>query len=139
MPLLATQHTKAGAIAFAKFFELTIDWGYATTSTAYTKHYYEPSCITCKSIQLGLDKAASQKHRFIGGRMTITRAVSRPVRNVASAERSARVEYKLTSIEVVDRGGAFIDADPAVALKDQVWMKWLPGKGWIIAQMGPVT
>jgi hypothetical protein len=139
MPVLATRHTQAGAVAFAKFFELTIDWGYATTSTAYMKHYYEPSCVTCKSIQIGLDKAASQKHHFIGGRMTITRAVSRPVGNDGAAERSALVAYALTSIEVVDRHGTFVDADPAVTLKDQIWTKWLPGAGWVVVHIGPVV
>ena len=30
MPALATQHTPEGAVAFAKFFIQTIDWGFAT-------------------------------------------------------------------------------------------------------------
>ncbi len=77
MPLVATKHTPAGAVAFAKFFELTIDWGYATTSTAYMRHYYEPTCVTCKSIQLGLDRAAAKHRRFVGGRMAISSASSR--------------------------------------------------------------
>ncbi len=44
MPVLATKHTAAGAQAFAEFFIKTIDWGYATTSSAYMRHYFEQSC-----------------------------------------------------------------------------------------------
>jgi hypothetical protein len=137
MPVLATQHSAAGAVAFAKFFELTIDWGYATTSTTYMKHYYEPSCVTCKSIQLGLDNAAAKHRHFVGGRMTITRTDGCPLDGTKHAEQCELVVYRLTSVEVVARNGDFVDADPAMELKDQIWLRWRTG-GWTVVEMGPV-
>ena len=41
MPVAATKHTADGAKAFAEFFIKTIDWGYATTSSAYMRHYFK--------------------------------------------------------------------------------------------------
>ena len=137
MPLAATKHTAAGAVAFAKFFELTIDWGYATTSTAYMKHYYEPGCITCKSIQLGLDNAGAKHRHFLGGRMTIVRTRRCAVGGVKRAEYCELVVYRLTSIEVLSRNGDFVDADPAMELKDQIWLRW-GSHGWTVVEMGPV-
>ena len=48
MPLEATQHTARGAQAFAAFFVKTIDWGYATVSGAYMRHYFATTCMSCR-------------------------------------------------------------------------------------------
>src|SRR4051794_15205328 len=74
VPLEATQHTGRGAQAFAEFFIKTIDWGYATTSSAYMRHYFTKSCIGCRSTAEALDKAARAKHHFVGDRFTLDSA-----------------------------------------------------------------
>jgi hypothetical protein len=136
MPVLATKHTPAGAVAFAKFFELTIDWGYATTSTAYMKHYYEPSCITCKSIQLGLDNAAAKHRHFVGGRMTIMRATDHGATHTYGAQRSVLVTYQLTSTTVLGPDGSVVDGDHARMMKDEVFLRWT-GSVWRVVEMVP--
>jgi hypothetical protein len=138
MPLLATQHTRAGAVAFAQFFELTIDWAYATTSTTYMRHYYTHSCVTCRSIQLGLDNAAKKGRHFIGGRMTITNAVDKGVDTRYGAERRVSVTYRLTAVEVVDKSGRFVDGGPAVTMDDNVWLSWISGR-WMAVELGPAA
>ncbi len=71
LPVAATRHTADGAKAFAEFFIKTIDWGYATTSSAYMRHYFEPTCIGCASVRSGLStRPASSDRHFIGGRIS---------------------------------------------------------------------
>jgi hypothetical protein len=137
MSLEATQHTPAGAIAFAKFFELTIDWGYAVTSTAYMKHYIQPTCVTCKSIQIGLDNAAAKHRHFIGGRLSISTALDRGPGGPYDAERSVDVTFRLPSVEVVDSSGAFVNGDPAFTMKDRVYVRWV-GSGWTVVEIQPM-
>lgn len=138
MPSLATQHTPAGAVAFAKFFELTIDWAYATTSTAYMRHYYEPSCVTCRSIQQGIDDAAKKHRHFVGGRMKLLAAVDRGRDNHYGAQRRAQVSYRLSAIEVVNKSGGFVDADPALTMTDEIWLVWHVDH-WTVMEMGPTS
>lgn len=139
MPIEATRHTAEGALAFAKFFELTIDWAYATTSTTYMKHYYDAGCVTCESIREGVDDAAARVHHFLGGRMTITSATGLPKSESANrhAEAGARVVFGLTSSEVVDAGNEFVDADIARTLTDDVWLSWRDGR-WLVIEIVPV-
>ena len=51
MPVAATKHSAAGAQAFAEFFIKTIDWGYATTSSAYMRHYFMHACSGCARLR----------------------------------------------------------------------------------------
>jgi hypothetical protein len=136
MPLEATQHTQDGAVAFAKFFELTIDWGYATTSTAYMKHYFESTCVTCVSVQKGLDDAAAKGNHFLGGRMSITRATVQANDGRPGAEQSVLVVYRLASIVVLSKNGTFVTGDPALTMKDQVYLRWSSDR-WVVVEMVP--
>jgi hypothetical protein len=138
MPELATEHTPAGAVAFAKFFELTIDWGYATTSTAYMKHYYEPSCITCKSIQLGMEDAIRKHRHFLGDRLHITSAGPAAADTHHAAELHVDVAFKLSSAEVVDQHGNFVDGQVALDMTDRIWLAWR-SSGWRVTELGPLS
>jgi hypothetical protein len=131
MPELATEHTPAGAVAFARFFIRTIDWGYATTSTAYMKHYYEPSCITCTSIAKAVDGQAAKQHHFRGDRLSIRTA---GVSDQSGASVTVTVRFRVSSVEVVDDRGAFVDASPAVTLSNAVTLRWL-SRQWLVTDV----
>jgi len=73
MPAIALQHTDAGAMAFAKFYLQTVDWGYATTNASYMRHYYDTECVRCKILDDAITGVAKHKWHFIGGRSKITR------------------------------------------------------------------
>lgn len=137
MPLLATTHTAAGAVSFAKFFELTIDWGYATTSTAYMRHYYESTCVTCKSIQIALENARAKGRHFVGGRMTVISARDRGPGGMRDADRSATVSYRLTSTAVIGADGSFVGGDRARTMEDRIFVRWI-SSGWSVAEMVPL-
>ena len=137
MPLLATQHTPAGAVAFAKFFELTTDWGFATTSSAYMKHYMQPTCLDCLSIRDGLDRAAMAHEHYVGDRLTITHAATRSGPPPRGADSGVDVTYDVTSAEVLTSHNAYVDAEPAAKAQDLLWLSWRKD-GWTVVQLVPV-
>lgn len=113
MPLEATQHTPDGAKAFAEFFIKTIDWGFATVSGSYIRHYAEPSCRSCSVLANGMDNDRKAGNRYIGGRFTLTAAngASHPL--AKGAEKTVVVTFDVLSFEQVTKSGKFVKADQA--------------------------
>lgn len=132
MPLEATQHTSDGAKAFAEFFIRTIDWGYATTSSAYMRQYFVASCIACASTADAIDSAAAKGHRFIGDRFTI-----RETTLTRSVPIGVSVTFDVTSAEVVDRHDNFVDGLPALHDFEEAMSPAWSGGRWVVAEMVP--
>jgi hypothetical protein len=109
-PVEATKHTAEGAKAFAEFFVKTIDWGYATTSSTYIRHYAESRCLGCRQFADGVDRAYRAGHRYVGGRFTITGSTAK---TYSRSNASVLVSYDALSFEEVDKSGHGIAADPA--------------------------
>ncbi|HEU5009049.1 MAG TPA: DUF6318 family protein [Jatrophihabitantaceae bacterium] len=136
MPVLATKHTPAGAVAFAKFFIRTIDWGFATTSGAYMRHYFTKSCIECASHADGLDNTRKAGEYYLGSRFRIAAARSRPP---GDADASVTVTFDLTSAEVLTNHGRFVDGDVAhTGQSRQFWLTWT-SDGWRVINMRPTS
>lgn len=132
MPLEATQHTPEGAKAFAEFFIKTIDWGYATTSSAYMRHYFRTSCVGCRSTAIALDRARAKQRHFIGDRFAIRSSsmVSRTTTRTAHV----LVTFDVNSSEVVDVAGKFVDGGPALKdFREQVDLSWSSNR-WLISE-----
>jgi hypothetical protein len=126
MPELATENSAAGARAFAEFFIKTIDWGYATTSSTYMRHYFTKSCIGCLSTAVALDSAARAKHRFIGDRFHITSARDNGVGSIHT--RHVFATFDVNSVEVLDRNGKFVDGEPAlINFHELIDVSWKSG------------
>jgi hypothetical protein len=136
LPALATEHTPAGAVAFAKFFIQTIDWGFATTSGAYMRHYYAKSCVECASHADGLDNTRKAGEYYIGSRFRITEAEPGSAGN---ADPSVIVTFDLTSAEILTNRGAFVDGDVAHPHQSrQLWLGWI-SDGWQVTNMRPAS
>lgn len=134
MPLVATTHTPAGAKAFAEFFIRTIDWAYATNSAKYMRHYYEASCIECRSAADAVDKAVREGHHFIGDRFTIRRSA---VLNSSNASTVVDVYFDVSAAEVVDGKGRFVDGLGALNnYRERITTAWRPS-GWMVTDMLP--
>ncbi len=139
MPVLATKHTPDGATAFAKFFIQTIDWGFATTSGAYMRHYFQPSCVECASHADGIDNTRKAGGHYLGGRFTITDASAGAggIGGPHGAQLSVVVTFDITSIEAVDSQGHYKNADIAYrGEKRQIWLAQKNG-GWTVVDMAP--
>jgi len=125
MPTAATRHDAAGAVAFAEFFIRTLDWGYATTSSAYMRHYFEPSCDRCAILAGTLDGAQHDNVHFVGQRMTITSATKESVSDAHQAEYATAVATSITASQAVDASGAVKNADAAdPAHVESVFVAW---------------
>ena len=133
MPVVATQHTAAGAKAFAEFFMRTIDWAYATVNGAYMRHY-SAACAPCRSIAATIDAAARKGHRYAGGRTTIRSA--NPGRGGPFVKQVVRVDS--TAFEEVTSKGDFVTADRPY--KNQGWVlgiRW-SNSGWQITSIAVI-
>ena len=130
-PLVATQHSSAGAKAFAEFFIRTIDWGYATTSSTYMRHYFQSSCKQCVVVANLLDNARRNGDHYVGGRITIKSS------HVLAFGPSPTVDLLVlvTADEVVDRNGKPKDADVAYPnLSERIFLAWAH-RGWLVTDM----
>jgi hypothetical protein len=135
MPLAATKHTPAGARSFAAFFIKTIDWGYATTSASYMRHYFTSACVECSNAANALDKARQRHHRYIGDRFMITRTGSASPRGAAF---TVTVTFDVSSVEVVDAHNKFVDGDAALTgYRETISLGWRPS-GWLVIKMVPL-
>lgn len=136
MPLEATQHTPDGAKAFAEFFIKTIDWGYATTSSAYMRHHFTHACIGCRSTADAIDKARRKNHHFIGDRITIRAA---EMVGLAPDRPVALATFDVTSAEAVDMLGNYVDAAPALTgFRERITLSWRAGR-WLVLSEVPQT
>jgi hypothetical protein len=132
MPLEATQHTQAGATAFAQFFIHTIDWAYATVDASYMKHYASASCGACGTFSDGIEKARALGHRYIGGRFTV-RSASPGASSGTDAR--ATVLLDITGFQEVDQKDGFVRGQaPQRGLRFAVDLKWEAG-GWSVSEM----
>ncbi len=131
MPVAATAHTPEGAVAFAKFFIQTIDWGYATTSSAYMKHYFQTGCTQCKNVQTFLDSARKAHEHYVGSRVTIKGASPA----AGSTDNVVELRVDLTSWELVDTANNFKSADVAYNdFRETVRLSWTH-TGWTTEEL----
>ncbi|MDQ2836335.1 MAG: DUF6318 family protein [Actinomycetota bacterium] len=113
-PVAANTRSQAGANAFAEFFMKTFDWAYATTNSAYVRHYTGPSCGLCKGLSTGITKTAAEGHWYEGGRFTVHPAASTTIAPVtAPADYCSAIVVDETSQTVVDKTGKVINGDGA--------------------------
>jgi hypothetical protein len=137
MPLEATQHTDRGARAFAAFFIKTIDWGYATTSSAYMRHYFDPkTCVACKSVADAIDSASHRAHHFRGDRFTIDR-LTNPRFKVKGTIAELFVVFDVSKAEVLDEHGNTVSQLRALTdYREDMDLQWRSTK-WVLALMTP--
>lgn len=137
MPVAATQHTRAGAVAFAEFFIKTMDWGYASVSSAYMRHYFAASCKICDGLADGIDGIASKNQHVYGNRFTLSPAPPVVAGGLNAAEYSVQMTYDVTSGEITDSRGLFVEGQPAVALTNRVGVRWINDR-WLAVALSVV-
>jgi hypothetical protein len=127
MPVAATQHTPDGAKAFAEFFIRTIDWGYATVSAAYMRHYFQSSCEGCVIFADGIDKDRRAGVHYIGGRTSILSAA-------ISSDFKVIVTVDITSFEKKSASEKFLTGEEAHSkLPFVVHLRWLRSSWQVVA------
>lgn len=135
-PVAALAHTRAGAAAFAVFFIKTIDWGYATTSSTYMRHYFTHSCVNCRSVALAIDHTARAHRRLIGDRFIDLRA---SIANANASTMRATVTFTITAVEVLGPNGKFVSGNKTIhGYGEAVAVRW-GGSHWTVTQMAPST
>ncbi|MGI8881833.1 MAG: hypothetical protein ACR2KJ_15270 [Jatrophihabitans sp.] len=134
--MAATVHSAAGAQAFAVFFVKTIDWGYATTSSAYMRHYYNPkTCGQCASVSDGIDADRKAGLHYLGDRFHIKRQSVIGGPQHFGSEHIVQVVSLVESVTVVDAKGDIHGADVAdSAFTLQIYPAWMNGN-WVIVLM----
>lgn len=134
MPVAATRHDAAGAKAFAEFFIKTFDWGYATMSGAYLRHYSAPGCQGCKSQYDGIDADLEKGLVYVGGRTTILRVDP----GGADPLTVQIVSVRTTGFEMEDAQGKFVYGEaPRSLLRFFVKLQW-SAQGWQVAELSVI-
>jgi hypothetical protein len=98
------------------------------------RHYFDDSCVACRSARAGIDGAARKGHHFIGDRFTIRSVEGLPSR---SSDLVARVRFDVSSTEVVDVTDDYVDSVPALHdFQERVYAAWRRGS-WVVTKMIP--
>jgi hypothetical protein len=136
MPVLATKHTPDGAVAFAKFFSDTIDWGYATSSPAYMNHYFDAAtCQECRNLRTVLTSADKHQAYYRGSRTTTLSAEPGALGGPNGADSSAVLRIDVTAWDVVDaKGQSLGSGPPSHNSRVEIWVKWR-GATWHVVDM----
>jgi hypothetical protein len=129
MPASALQHTDAGAVAFAKFYLQTVDWGYATTNAAYMRHYYDKQCVGCANLDDAITRVAKNHWHYIGGRYHI-RSNRLLARHSNASDVITEIRSDLDSGTAVDSKGNIHAADIAHQdFPEKIGLRW-NGNDW---------
>lgn len=133
MPVAATVHSAAGAQAFAVFFVKTIDWGYATTSSAYMRHYYDPkTCGECEASAKTLDLTRGKKWHYLGGRIHPTVTGPYADRQQFGSQYIEQVRFDVEALTAVDAHGNIKNADlPRKNGRVRIYCAW-EGDHWTV-------
>jgi hypothetical protein len=127
MPALALLHTDEGALAFAKFYLQTVDWGFATTNASYMRHYYDKACVRCRALDAAITSTAANHWKYIGGRVRIL-SIQRDAANSNGSDHVWEARMNVDSYTAVDAIGAIHSADVAHAnFPEKVGVKWIDG------------
>jgi hypothetical protein len=112
-----------------------MDWGYATTSSTYMRHYYQPTCTECDGNATGIDEAAQEQHRFIGDRLTNITAGTVATQGRAGVDLAVLVTFDVTGTEEVDKSGKYFDAQPPTpGYIETLYLSW-SGVSWTVVDM----
>lgn len=131
LPLQATKHTARGATYFAVFFVNTIDWGYATTSGTYVRHYAESSCNVCFKYANFLDGARKAGRHINGARITIEKARALGTPMFPRSERTIDVRYKIGGYKELTKAGKVVKSDATHRSRFWVSLAWR-NKAWAV-------
>jgi hypothetical protein len=124
------------AVAFAEFFLKTIDWGGATTSSAYMRHYYEPTCEDCAAIATALNDARLRKYRNVGGRISFHGAHLSGRGGPAGANLHVSMVLDVAALEQFSHDGKLIGAATATnGASARLWLRWT-GTRWTVVWFG---
>jgi hypothetical protein len=133
LPAVAKTNSNAGALAFAEYWERTIDWGYATVDSSLPRSAYSPSCAGCERFMKIFDEARADGVHFRGGRFAIHGATLQPNDHRYKAGAVVDVAFSAQSLQAFDRTGKVVESDPSHPQEtDRVWVRWL-GYTWTVA------
>jgi hypothetical protein len=111
MPIEATKHTAEGAKAFATFYVRVIDWGEATVSASYMRHYTSVECSSCGPFLEGFASDHSAGHRRVGGRITVRSSRLSPKPLQHDADYTALVVFDVSAFQEFSRSGKVLESD----------------------------
>lgn len=113
------------ADAFARYWEQTVDWGYATTDSRLARSAYSASCTGCARFMKIFDGARADHVHFQGGRLAFLSSTIQPDDHHDGATAVVDVTFSIQALKAIDRSGKLVESDPAVArATDRVWVRW---------------
>jgi hypothetical protein len=132
LPAVAKTNSNAGALAFAEYWERTIDWGYATVDSTLMRAAYSPGCKLCDQQAQIFDKATNNRVSFRGGREAIIGASLKKNDHHNGATAVVDITFDVQQLKVTDHTGKVVETDPATPhVTARIWVRWIAGK-WLV-------
>ena len=138
-PAESLRNTSSGALAFATFWFLTLDWAYATMDTTLMSENSAPNCTDCALAISGFRQAARVGEHFSGGRLILRSSTFAPNDGRNGADQAVDVDLGEHQLRVVNALGKTLRSDTAVkSMIFRLWVRW-NGHAWTAVQKGHVV
>lgn len=133
IPPLASSASSEGAASFAEYWFRTIDWAYATTTSALTRSAFSSSCTDCKRfLRVSIDRNRELGRHFVGGRIYFESLTPEPNDGRWGAKAVDDVTVGQHALKVVSRSGKVVERSPAVQkLTFRLWLG-RTSKSWTV-------
>ncbi|WP_375497152.1 DUF6318 family protein [uncultured Jatrophihabitans sp.] len=130
---LGRLNTAAGADAYARYWMRTLDWAYATTSSAAIRNLYTSSCAGCAAFSRNIiDSTRAANEHFIGGRIVVTDSTVQANDGHAGATAVIDLTFNQTPLKVISASGRQDGEAPSIhAGTFRNWLRWT-GSRWTI-------
>ena len=139
LPAGAEDDTPAAAVTFAEFWIDTLDWGYATTSSALARQWYAKSCSDCELFMKTFDNAKKLGYSFRGGRIYVLGGQVAENDKRFGAQFAVDVTLASSALTVVNRAGKVLERDPATAkITFRLWVERVSHR-WAVVAKARVT
>ncbi len=133
---IAQTDNLTGAIFFANYWELVVDWSIQTVDSTLARTLFSTTCARCENFFGQVDMAKQAGNAFIGGRISLIGAQEGVNNGRYGATEAIGVTVATEALEVRSPNGTVLESDPAMpSVLYGVWLAW-SGRGWTVVDWG---
>ncbi|WP_375491292.1 DUF6318 family protein [uncultured Jatrophihabitans sp.] len=138
LPAVGHEDKPIGADFYARYWIETLDWGYATTSSALARTAFSPVCTGCARFVTTYDLTSKAGDHFVGGRSSITSSAIADNDKRNGAQYAVDITISVAPLKTVDAKGAAVSSAKPLTITFRNWLAWR-GVGFTVVDFKQVV
>lgn len=138
VPAVARQHSRAGAIAMARYFVSASDAAFRTNDSTAIAAISSTDCVGCQGIVTNVNTNKSKGYHQSGESMTVAGVLPRPVPTDTVNQQIVDLLIDSKGTNTVDQSGKVVDSTKAHKWTLRVLLSW-KGGAWSVDSAGQVN